>query len=128
MLNPFFARSKSRLNPAKELEGVLLASSEEPIPAEVAHRSRVIATLVIFDSRGNAFSGRFLLPVVREEVVIREYKNLVRATKARQHEKVELTHPLVAPPAPKEPSEQEKQVLVATLGRFCEDMARISKR
>jgi hypothetical protein len=68
VLNRFFARSKSRLNPGEELEGVLVASSEEMIPVDVPHLARIIATLVIFDSRGNAFSAQFRLPVIRSEV------------------------------------------------------------
>jgi hypothetical protein len=67
-LNRFFARRKSRLNPGVELEGVVVASSEEMIPVDVPHMARIVATLVMFDSRGNAFSAQFRLPVIRSEV------------------------------------------------------------
>jgi hypothetical protein len=73
VLNRFFARRKSRLNPGEELEGMLVASSEEMIPVDVPHLARIIATLVMFDSRGNAFSAEFRLPVIRWEVTAREH-------------------------------------------------------
>jgi hypothetical protein len=73
VLNRFFARRKSRLNPGEELEGVLVASSEEMIPFDVAHLARIIATLVMFDWRGNAFSAQFRLPVIRWEVTACEH-------------------------------------------------------
>jgi hypothetical protein len=67
VLNRLFARRKSRLNPGEELEGVLVASSEEMIPVDVPHMARIIATLVIFDSRGNGFSAQVRLLVIRSE-------------------------------------------------------------
>ncbi|MGA7622519.1 MAG: hypothetical protein WB630_09925 [Candidatus Acidiferrales bacterium] len=57
VLNPFFARRKSHLQPNEEIEGALVASSEEAIPLEIPHLARIIVTLIIFDSRQNAFSA-----------------------------------------------------------------------
>ena len=54
VLNPLFAR-KSQLMPGQEIEGSLVASSEERIPAEIAHLARNVETLTIYDSRQNAF-------------------------------------------------------------------------
>jgi hypothetical protein len=71
VVNPFFARRKSRLQPKEEIEGVLVASSEEAIPLEIAHLARIIVTLVVFDSRRNAFSAQFRLPVNRRELIAR---------------------------------------------------------
>jgi hypothetical protein len=68
VLNRLFARRKSRMNPGEELEGVLVASSEEMIPVDVAHLARIVATLVMFDSRGDAFSAQFRVPIIRREV------------------------------------------------------------
>jgi hypothetical protein len=68
VLNPFFARRKSRLNPGEHLEGVLVSSSEEMFPVDVPHLARIAVTLVIFDSRGNTFSAQLRLSVVRWEV------------------------------------------------------------
>ena len=67
-LNPFFARHKSLL-PGDEIEGSLLASSGEGIPAEIAHLAAILLTLTIFDSNRNEFSGQFGLRVHRPEVV-----------------------------------------------------------
>ncbi|MGH9745100.1 MAG: hypothetical protein ACRD59_03175 [Candidatus Acidiferrales bacterium] len=72
VLNYFFARRKSRLHPGAELEGVIVASSEEAIPADIPHLARIIAALVIFDSRRNAYSAQFRLPVIRREVDVCE--------------------------------------------------------
>jgi hypothetical protein len=74
VVNPFFARRKSRLQPREEIEGVLVASSEEAIPLEIPHLARIIVTLVVFDSRGNAFSAQFRLPVDRRELIARGKK------------------------------------------------------
>jgi hypothetical protein len=128
VFNRFFARRKSRLNPGEELEGLLVASSEEAIPAAIPHLARIIATLVIFDSRRNAYSAQFRLPVIRQEVMAREMRDHVRQT--GDHEDLKPTadpapRPFFAPPAPTEPSEQE---LAEILERFCEDMTRASER
>jgi hypothetical protein len=72
VINRYFARRKTRLQPLQEVEGVLVASSEEPIPRDIAHMARIILTLCIFDSRGNAFSGQFRVPVDRRERIARE--------------------------------------------------------
>ena len=72
VVNPFFARSKSRLQPNEEIKGALVASSEEAIPLEIPHLARIVVTLVVFDSRRNAFSAQFRLPVNRSELIARE--------------------------------------------------------
>jgi len=71
-LNPFFARHKSLL-PGGEIEGSLLASSEERIPADIAHLAVIFVTLTVFDSNRNAFSGQFGLRAHRDEAMLRKY-------------------------------------------------------
>jgi hypothetical protein len=103
ILNRFFARRKSRLNPSQELVGALVASSEERIPVEIQHLARVLATLVIFDSRGNPFSAQFKLPVIRDQFVARKHSEGIRASSRIEgafRRKSASPHPLVAPPAP----------------------------
>ena len=105
-LNPFLARHKSLL-PGEEVEGSLLASSKERIPADIAHLAAIFVTFTIFDSSRNGFSGKFGLRVYRSEVVAREYANLRAQAEVEQesqgHESVPRS--LVAPPAPAGPSE-----------------------
>jgi hypothetical protein len=72
VINRFFARGKSRLNAHGGIEGVIVASSKELIPLEIPHLARVIVTLVVFDTRGNAFSAQFRLPVDRRALIARE--------------------------------------------------------
>lgn len=71
-INRHFARRKSRLQPGEQIEGVLVASCEDPIPLEIPHLARVIVTLRVFDSRQNAFSAQFRVPVNRRELIARE--------------------------------------------------------
>ena len=71
VINRHFARRKSRLQPGQEVEGVLVASSVEPIPQDIPHLARIIVTLVVFDSRRNAYSAQFRLPVNRRELIAR---------------------------------------------------------
>ncbi|MFZ1975372.1 MAG: hypothetical protein WAU89_21185 [Candidatus Acidiferrales bacterium] len=71
-INRYFARRKSRLQPGEPIEGVIVASSEDPIPLEIAHLARIIVTLRIFDSRQNAYSAEFKVPVDRRELIARE--------------------------------------------------------
>jgi hypothetical protein len=75
VINRYFARRKSRLQPGEQIEGVLVASSEEPIPLEIPHLARIIASLFVFDSRRNAFAAQFRLPVNRRALIAREKKN-----------------------------------------------------
>jgi hypothetical protein len=72
VINRYFARRKNRLQPCQGVEGVLVASSEEPIPCDIAHLARVILTLRIFDSRGNTFSAKFRVPVDRRARIAHE--------------------------------------------------------
>ena len=72
VLNRFFARSRSRLDPGDELHGVLLATDERPIPNEYPHLGAIWVELSIFDSRGNTFSERFGLRVDRSALPRRE--------------------------------------------------------
>lgn len=74
-INRYFARRKSRLQPAEQFEGVLVASSEAPIPLEIPHLARVIVTFKIFDTRQNVFSAQFRMLVDRRELVARERRN-----------------------------------------------------
>jgi hypothetical protein len=71
-INRYFARRKSRLQPNEQIEGGLVASSEEMIPMEIPHMGRIIATLSVFDSRRNAFAAQFRLRVDRRELIARE--------------------------------------------------------
>ncbi len=71
-LNPFFARHKSLL-PGDEIEGSLLASSRERIPAEIADLAAIFVTLTIFDPSRNEFSGQIGLRVHRDEALVRKY-------------------------------------------------------
>lgn len=75
VVNPFFARRKSRLNPGQEVEGVIVLSSEELMPIELQHHARTLVTLSVFDTRGNAFSAQFRLLVNRCELIFREREN-----------------------------------------------------
>jgi hypothetical protein len=68
VINRYFARRKSRLQPGEEIEGMLVASSEDSIPLGVAHFNWITATLLVFDTRRNAFSGQFRLFVDRRDL------------------------------------------------------------
>jgi hypothetical protein len=72
VLNPLFARH-GQVMPGEEIEGCLVASSEERIPAEIAHLAPIVAALTIFDSSRNAFSGNFGLRVYQPKVEAREH-------------------------------------------------------
>jgi hypothetical protein len=72
VVNHVFARQKTRLNPAQEIEGVIVLSSEEPMPAELQHYGHTFVTLCVFDTRGNTYSAQFRLAVNRSELIIRE--------------------------------------------------------
>jgi hypothetical protein len=72
VINPFFARRKSRLIPGEPIEGLLVASSEDLIPPEFPNLARIIATLFVFDTRRNPFSAQFSLVVDRRELIARE--------------------------------------------------------
>ena len=74
-INRYFARRKSRLQPGEKIEGVLVASCEDPIPLEIPHLARIIVTLKVFDSRQNAFCAQFRVPVNRRELIAREKRN-----------------------------------------------------
>jgi hypothetical protein len=75
VINRYFARRKSRLQPGDSIEGVLVASSQDPIPLGTRHLARIIATLKVFDSRGNMFSAQFRMVVDRHELMAREKRN-----------------------------------------------------
>src|SRR5271157_2563118 len=65
VLNPIFARRKTRLKPGEEVEGVLVALDEAPIPEGIQNLARVVVLLSIFDSRGNRYAAQFELMVDR---------------------------------------------------------------
>ena len=71
VINRYFARRKSQLQPGEQIEGVLVASSEEMIPLDIPHLARIVVTLYVFDSRQNAYSTQFRLPVNRRELIAR---------------------------------------------------------
>jgi len=93
--------------PGEEIEGSLVLSSEERIPAEIGHLAGIVATLIIFDSGRNAFSAQFGLRVYRSEVVAREYAELRARAKAENEtpRRDPAARSLVAPPTPEGPSE-----------------------
>jgi hypothetical protein len=68
VINRHFARRKSRLQPGDEIEGMLVASSEDWIPLEISHFTWTEATLRVFDTRRNTFSGQFRLLVDRRDL------------------------------------------------------------
>jgi hypothetical protein len=72
VINHVFARQKTRLNPSQEVEGVIVLSSKEPMPAELQNHDRILVALCVFDTRGNAFSEEFRLLVNRSELIARE--------------------------------------------------------
>jgi len=82
VINRYFARRKSQMQPGEQIEGVLVASSEEPMPQEILHLARIIVTLHVFDSRQNAYSKQFQLPVNRRELIAREKPALAVASSA----------------------------------------------
>jgi hypothetical protein len=75
VLNPIFARRNYRMNPGEEVEGVLVASSEESIPLEVRHNALIFARISVFDSRRNTFSGQFRVRVNRERITREREQN-----------------------------------------------------
>jgi len=103
VMNPLFARH-GRLMPDEEIEGSLVFSSEERIPAEIGHLAPIVAMLRIFDSRQNAFSAQFGLRVYRSEVVACENAEL-RARAKTETPRRDPARSLVAPPTPEGPSE-----------------------
>jgi len=123
VLNPLFDRRKSRLNPGEEREGVLVASSEEEIPSSVRHRDGIFVTLRIFDSRRTAFSARFGVRVIRDDVAASQQRELVKKLQiSKAAEEVELRKcSLIAPPAP-EPISYEK--INSALMKFYRDLER----
>ena len=80
VINRYFARRKSQLQPGEPIEGVLVTSSEEPIPLDIPHLARIIVTLHVFDSRQNAYSAQFRLPVNRRELIARRKPSPVMAS------------------------------------------------
>jgi len=111
VLNRHVARRKNRLNPRDEIEGLLLVSSGESMPAEIGHLAPIFVTLTIFDSRQNEFSAQFGLRVHRLDILARE--------SAERHARAEAENTnarsclparslvAVAPPAPQEPNQEE---------------------
>jgi hypothetical protein len=121
-LNPLFTRHKSLL-PGEEIEGSLLASSKERIPAEIAHLAAILVTLTIFDSTRNEFSGQIGLRVHRPEVVARKHAELRGREAEHESRKRPLAaNSLVAPPAPKRSS---KAVLDKINREFLKYMAAV---
>ena len=121
VLNPFFARRKSRLLPGESMEGLLLVSSKESIPAQIGHLAPIVVTLTIFDSRQNGFSAQFGLRVQRLDILAREKaarraKTKAKDTSARSHP---TTRSLVAPPARKGLSKKEFEKILRV---FVEEM------
>jgi hypothetical protein len=90
VINRYFARCKTRLLPRQEVEGVLVASSEEPIPEDIAHFARIIVTLSVFDSRRNAYFAKFRIPVNRGEQIAREKRKQSMAAQLQSAERARI--------------------------------------
>ena len=59
VINRYFARRKSQLQPGEQIEGVLVASSEEMIPLDIPHLARIVVTLYVFDRAGTHIPHNF---------------------------------------------------------------------
>lgn len=77
-----FVSGRTTLKPGEQVQGLLLAVDDKPIPDEFPEQGRTEVNLVIFDERGNTFSSKFKLCVDRSASVVRERK--IRAAAARQ--------------------------------------------
>jgi len=75
VINAYFQKCKSRLQPGKEIAGLLVASSEDEIAEEIQNFAPVFLALDVFDSRRNVFSGQFGVRVDRRERIARELRN-----------------------------------------------------
>lgn len=64
-------RRKGKIYPGDLVEGVLLGTSNEPIPAEYADRQQLRTRLWVFDTRGNSYTCRVLIAVSRTKQVKR---------------------------------------------------------
>lgn len=74
VVNQCFARSKSLLGPGEQIEGVLLATDDVPVPEKYPDRARVPVKLCIIDTRGNIFAARFQLPLDRSALLGRKQR------------------------------------------------------
>ena len=72
------------MNPAEEIEGLLLAVDQESIPDEYPDLARIIVTLRVFETKGNTFSAQFRLPADRTERRVRERTSQTTVTAAPQ--------------------------------------------
>jgi hypothetical protein len=95
MLNAFFGRRKSRLNPGQKVAGLLVTLSEGSIPEEIPDRARIPATLAIFDSRKNRYAVEFEMCVDRAALRVREWQAKERAE--RESERAEQAKRLREP-------------------------------
>lgn len=77
-----FVSGRTTLKPGEQVQGLLLAVDDKPIPDEFPEQGRTEVNLVIFDERGNTFSSKFKLCVDRSASVFRERK--IRAAAAQQ--------------------------------------------
>ena len=75
VINRYFARRKTRLQPGDEVEGLLVASSEDSMPLGLAHFTWITATLLVFDTHRNAFSGQLRLFVDRRDRSANDLRN-----------------------------------------------------
>jgi hypothetical protein len=74
VLNPMFARRKSRLNADQQVDGMLVAVGEESIPAEIPDNDRAPVTLTIFDTQGNKYQAQLVARVARHALRVREWR------------------------------------------------------
>jgi hypothetical protein len=84
MLNPIFARQKTRLEPDEKVQGLLVALDEGSIPEEIADCTHIPVTLSVFDSRKNRYSAQTGLWVDRSALRARKREAEARAAKERE--------------------------------------------
>lgn len=84
MLNPIFARHKTRLGPDVRVQGLLVALVEGSIPEEITDRTHIPVTLAVFDSRKNRYPARTGLWVDRGALRIRKREAEARAERERE--------------------------------------------
>lgn len=79
VLNDFLS-GNATLNPGDEIQGLLLAVDEKPIPNQYPEHGRTIVQLSVFDQRGNEFTSEFHLCVDRSAACHRDRLRKIAAS------------------------------------------------
>ena len=107
ILNPIFARRKTRLGPDERVQGLLVALDKDSIPEEIADRAHIPVTLAVFDSRRNRYAARCEMWVDRSALRARAWQAEQRAASERYlaecHRKQKNRS--TAEPLPKQPED-----------------------